>query len=155
MSLWISFLFPINFTVYFHIRDSSGEINRQELCDLLIATGQASDHAGAAVMVKLIDVDKSNSIDFEEFFEFVARKDATPTHRSVESMVAYTFHSIDKDGSGSISTDEFAAALMTFAKTGTLSMDDVRALVNDADKNKDGHVDLKEFTEMIEDLMKH
>ncbi len=106
-------------------------------------------------MVELIDVDQSNRIDFQEFFEFIARKDASPTHRSVEDMVAYTFQSIDKDGSGSISTEEFATALMTFAKSGSLSMDDVRELVNDADKNKDGHVDLKEFTEMIEDLMKH
>ena len=58
----------------------------------------------------------------------------------------------DKDGSGSISTDEIREVL-SFGGTNALSKESIDAIVKQVDENGDGDISFDEFAEMMRKVL--
>ena len=62
------------------------------------------------------------------------------------------FDLLDVDGNGSISTDELKQIMVTV--DGTVSDENIKDMMDDADLNTDGVIDFQEFGKMMRQLLK-
>lgn len=89
-----------------------------------------------------VDVDHSGYIDFSEFAMASLRKEAMLEREHLE----IAFRMFDQDGSGTISADEVRRILLDKVSSEEGSIDE---LIEMADKNGDGEIDIKEFKDMM------
>lgn len=93
------------------------------------------------VIMKRVDTDGSGFIDYTEFVAATMNKKKLVNKANLETV----FKAFDKDGSGSISTDELKTML-----GGENMRDDLWIeLIGEVDEDKNGEVDLVEFTNMM------
>ena len=91
--------------------------------------------------MKRVDTDCSGFIDYTEFVAATMNKKKLVNKANLETV----FKAFDKDGSGSISTDELKTML-----GGENMRDDLWIeLIGEVDEDKNGEVDLVEFTNMM------
>ena len=64
-----------------------------------------------------------------------------------EEMVRLAFRTLDKDGSGEISTSEFKHLMMHIGDT--LSEDEVMTIIRAADRDGDGSLSYEEFVKIM------
>ena len=92
-------------------------------------------------IMRRVDTDGSGFIDYTEFVVATMNKKKLLSKANLETV----FKAFDKDGSGSISTDELKLML-----GGSNLRDDLWSeLIDEVDEDKNGEVDLKEFTNMM------
>lgn len=95
----------------------------------------------------MVDVDKSGEIDFSEFVTATLNRERLLQDDKLEAA----FRMYDKDGSGSISTDE----IKTIIGVGkTVNTEVWLEVVKEVDSNGDGEVSLEEFKDMMRKLLK-
>ena len=87
-----------------------------------------------------VDIDKSGTIDYNEFVLATINKQKLLNKEKLEA----TFKMFDKDGSGSISSDEIKSVLGKHVDEKVL--DD---MIKEVDINGDGEISLVEFKEMM------
>lgn len=92
-----------------------------------------------------IDIDKSGTIDYNEFLMAATNKQNLMNKEKLEQ----TFNMFDKDGNGSISLDEIRAVLgNSFTDQNILE-----SIVKECDTNGDGEISMNEFKDMMNKLM--
>ena len=87
---------------------------------------------------KLVDVDNSGEIDFSEFVTATVNRGELLQHDKLKAA----FEIYDKDGSGSISTDEIKQVLGVGKD---ISEEVWQQIVKEVDANGDGEVSFEEF----------
>jgi len=124
-------------------RNGDGKITSTELLNLYRATlGEAAAQREAANMVLNVDSNHNGVIDYFEFLKSCLDR---KKHLSKMHLEA-TFRSFDTDKSGTISRSELQAAM---AGAGEYSDEVWGALISEGDRNGDGELDLKEFSDLI------
>jgi calcium-dependent protein kinase len=115
-------------------KNNDGTLTIKEIKDGMVKQGIKFDDSCLAAL----DTDRSGSIDYSEF---LAAHMSTRTFWKREELWA-AFRAFDKDGNGTIEGKELSEVL---GKTGP----EIKALIADADTNKDGVIDFEEFTAMM------
>lgn len=100
--------------------DKSGGIGENELIQLMGILGRTISPAEAKLLFEKIDLDKSGSIDFQEFICFFADKvktlGLTDDQNSFSELEA-VFKLLDRDGNGSVSAVELKAVLASMGES--------------------------------------
>lgn len=107
--------------------------------------GQAKSEEDIEIMFKKVDTDNSGYIDYTEFV--VASIDESQLLNKEKLQAA--FRMFDKDGSGSISTDEIKQVL-GYGKT--LNEEQAESILREVDENGDNEISFEEFSRMMKRL---
>ncbi|OMJ68125.1 hypothetical protein SteCoe_34511 [Stentor coeruleus] len=132
----------------FHKIDQNGDgkISYAELYQELIKemTPEAAEEEAKKVM-EATDVDGSGHINYTEFLRVSFEQE----HLLSRENIKKTFMYFDKDGSGALEKHELTSWLCQ----GGLPEDIVHDLINDADVNNDGTIDVEEFENLLFDRL--
>ncbi|KAL5215425.1 hypothetical protein ABZP36_006826 [Zizania latifolia] len=122
--------------------DKSGTITVEELKVGLTKLGSRISEAEVRNLLEAVDVDKSGSIDYTEFLTAMINK-----HKlEKEEDLLRAFQHFDKDNSGYITKDELEQAMSEY---GMSSEANIKEVLDEVDKDKDGRIDYEEFVEMM------
>lgn len=124
-------------------KNGDGRLSKEELLLLYRTTlGDAEADVEANKLIANVDTDHSGFIDYSEFLKASLDRSKHLCKQNLE----VTFKAFDVDGSGQISAVELKAVLAG----GEGCEDGVwNALIQEADQNGDGQLDIKEFKELI------
>lgn len=103
--------------------------------------GQQPTEAEVQDILNEVDADSSGSISFDEFVKMMVHKVA-PTDSDTELREA--FKVFDRDGSGKISAEELKEVMLRIGED--LSPDEIKAMIDQADKDGDGNIDCEYTT---------
>lgn len=96
-------------------------------------------------MINEVDVNKSGTIEFDEFLTMMlAKKEET----SREEEIKEAFRLFDKDGNGYISACELRQLMTSLGEK--LTDDEVGEMIREADIDGDGQVNYEEFLRMMQ-----
>ncbi|XP_030885537.1 calmodulin-like protein 5 [Leptonychotes weddellii] len=125
-------------------KNGDGTVNTQELGAVMQALGKDLSEAELKELIAQVDTDGDSVISFQEFLaEVVKRMKSWGSEQDMQEV----FCTFDLDGNGRISVDELKQAM---AKLGqTLSQEELDAMIQEADTDKDGQVDYKEFLRIL------
>jgi len=125
-------------------RDGSGKINYDELKQVMLRFGHRISDIDLHDLIHSVDVNQDGEIDFNEFCILMEIKGVT---YDPDAELKLAFHTIDADGSGTISVKELKNLM---EKTNQQVSDaDFDALMSSIDKNGDGVIDFEEFKELM------
>ncbi|CAG9326197.1 unnamed protein product [Blepharisma stoltei] len=128
-------------------QNGDGRVSKNELLTIYkeVIGGMDSDAIVDRIM-KNVDTDGSGFIDYTEFIQATLNHEILFSKKNLEMA----FRVFDKDGSGTITTDE----LRTMLSGGKMSSNSVwESIIREVDQNGDGEIDLKEFTELVLEKM--
>lgn len=130
---------------YFSAIDTNkdGIITVEELVNMLsvkMPINEAQEQA--ANIMKILDVDGSGAIDFSEFLRICLEEEDLLTGENLKK----TFDYLDKNGTNQIEKEDLKEWLNT---SEAVSDSIILELMQEADKNGDGHIDFKEFEELL------
>jgi len=131
----------------FGLFDSSGDgsVDIGELGGLMSALGVELTEDDRTLLMKEFDRSGDGNISFAEFFSYMrSRSEEVDTHQLVHDV----FEMIDKDGSGSITVEEFQSVLMRLPVQ--ISEADIDVIVREIDAGGDGEISLHEFAAVLE-----
>ena len=124
-------------------KNGDGRLSKEELLSLYKTTlGDVDAQTEANKLLANVDTDRSGFIDYSEFLKASLDRSKHLCKQNLE----VTFKAFDVDGSGQISAVELKAML-----AGEEGCEEGvwRALIQEADQNGDGQLDIKEFKELI------
>ncbi|XP_010269961.1 PREDICTED: caltractin-like [Nelumbo nucifera] len=124
--------------------DGSGTIDAKELNVAMRALGFEMTEEQIEQMIADVDKDGSGAIDFDEFVHMMTAKIG---ERDTKEELMKAFHIIDQDKNGKISE----ADIKHIAKELNLNFSDkeIRDMVEEADRDRDGEVNSEEFIRMM------
>ncbi|KAE9375945.1 EF-hand [Stipitochalara longipes BDJ] len=120
--------------------DGDGVITRTELGAVMRSLGLNATDAELDDMINEVDIDQTGSVDLDEFVKMMTAQTA-PSNFEAEMLAA--FKVFDKDGSGTISSDEIAHVMASFGET--LSDEELKIMMEEVDKDGNGTIDYEEF----------
>jgi Ca2+-binding EF-hand superfamily protein len=135
--------------------DQSGQVDADELFDLLKMMNIEDTKEGANLVLKEIDVDNSMCVDFEEFFEWYASTMAGEGE-GVDDVDAYVKDMFDMLRTGEeqvVTKESFFAAMKKIG--GGLTDDDIAGIMTEIDKDRDNTIDEEELREFIKEHMEN
>lgn len=131
-------------------KNLDGSISREEfvegLNELIDEENEKFDEQELDNIFDIIDSDKSNSIEYEEFIRAAADKKALLDKKYLQDA----FNFFDKDKSGSIDLSEIQKVFFEGKET---NQDELRAIIQEVDLNNDGTIDFKEFSIMMKKIL--
>ena len=92
-----------------------------------------------------IDIDGNSKIDFEEFIILMHRR--TKDEDSLKLDLINAFKIFDKDNDKLISNEELLLVLTSLGQN--LSEEEIHDIIEEADADKDGHINYEEFVEFL------
>jgi len=127
--------------------DKSGLIDVSELQHLMESLGMSLDKQQAEEMLNVLDVNNDGDVSREEFLDWQLEQMEQSKTVSPEKMAEDLFDMFDDDNSGSLTVTEFREKME--ANQVGLSDDDIFALIDELDENRDGTIDREEFSVLI------
>ncbi len=136
-------------------KDGDGTVTSEELAVVLRSIGLNPSKRELQGLIKEADVDGNNTIELNEFLALMAKKmvrqeydagrndDVTMTEQEIEK----TFKVFDRKGKGFICADEIRQVGALYGET--LSDDDVKQMIKEADHDGDGRVSYDDFVKMM------
>merc|ERR1711967_151392 len=131
----------------FGMFDSSGDgsVDVGELGGLMSALGVELTQDDKVLLMKQFDRSGDGNISFDEFYAYMkGRSQDVDTHQLVHDV----FEMIDKDGSGTITVEEFQSVLTALPTQ--ISEADIDVIVREIDVDGGGDISLHEFAEVLE-----
>ena len=126
--------------------DGSGEINVNELKNILKDPRLKMSEDDIAALIAEFDIDGSGTIDICEFLILMGnRKNKQLIHKAIilRSAIRKAFKQFDRDGNGYITKKEFKTVMRR--RTAGVTDAQIDAMIKDADRNGDGKIDYDEF----------
>jgi len=124
--------------------DGSGTIDPKELNVAMRALGFEMTPEQINQMIAEVDKDGSGTIDLDEFVHMMTDKMG---ERDARDELHKAFRIIDQDGNGKISDVDIQRLAIEAGEHFTL--DEVREMIDAADENGDGEIDMEEFMKMM------
>ena len=124
-------------------RDRNGVISKDELiAQLKIEMSEEIALKEAERIISVVDNDGSGEIDYTEFLRVCLEEESFISKEKIKKA----FYYFDKDRSNNIEKQE----LMDWLSEGAvIPMSLIEELIEEADKNKDGVIDLEEFEDVL------
>jgi len=129
---------PINYII-------AGTITKTELKEVMKSLGQKPTDKELEQMIKSVDKDNNNEIDFEEFLTLMSSK--KPGKDDPDRELKDAFAVFDADGSGTISRSELKKLMKSLGQK--LSDAELDAMMDEVDTDGNGEIDFKEFKSMM------
>ncbi|QDZ25017.1 calcium-dependent protein kinase [Chloropicon primus] len=128
--------------------DNDGFIDKKEMVEGLKQYGyKVSDH-DSKVIIENIDVDGNGQLDQNEFVVALLDLKTLQKDRKWQNIVSDLFNEIDKDGDGQLSAEEIKQAIPYSEYLEDID-DEVEQIIEEADTDHNGKIELTEFTKMI------
>jgi len=124
-------------------KNNDDKITADELGTVLRTMNQNPTEKDIQDILKEADVDKSGAIEWNEFITIIPKKLKQIQKEEEEKELRAAFKVFDADNSGNISVEELRKAMETYGEKLTTAQ--AQDLVNIADTNKDGVIDINEF----------
>uniref|UniRef100_A0A7S2YVV9 Calcium-dependent protein kinase n=1 Tax=Chloropicon laureae TaxID=464258 RepID=A0A7S2YVV9_9CHLO len=130
--------------------DNDGFITKTEMVKGLGKHGyKVSDH-DSKVIIENIDVDGNGQLDQNEFVVALLDLKTLQKDRKWHKIVSNLFDDMDKDKDGQLCADEIKAAIPCNEYFALEDIDDeVEQIIEEADEDGNGTIDVSEFTRMI------
>jgi centrin-1 len=128
-------------------KDKSGSIDVGELKDAMKALGIFLKKEDVKAVMTKVDKDGSGNIDKEEFTALMAEQIES---RNQEEELRKVFRIYDDDDNGLISADNLTRCANDLMET--VTEDEVNMMIEMADRNKKGGVDLEDFIDLMKRL---
>ncbi|EEA21351.1 hypothetical protein TMatcc_009247 [Talaromyces marneffei ATCC 18224] len=125
-------------------KDGNGEITADELREVMRSLGQNPTESELQDIVNELDVDRTGTIDFDEFLTMMVHK-GKATDEEAELRAA--FEVFDQDGSGTISADEMRRVMKSIGED--LTDAEIEEMIKEADTDGDGTIDYQEFVHLM------
>jgi len=126
--------------------DGDGTITLAELKEVMKSLGQNPTEKELTQMIKSVDDNGDNEIDFEEFLILMSSK--KPSSNDPDKELRDAFAVFDADGSGSISRTELKKLMKNLGQT--LSDAELDAMMDEVDTDGNGEIDFNEFKSMMQ-----
>lgn len=125
--------------------DQSGSIDARELRKAMRALGFKISKESIEDMIADLDIDKSGSIEFDEFLEFIIARQGDG--RDVHNEIVQGFKMFDTDKTGKISLNNLKQVSRLCGVK--LNEQELKEMIQEADKDGDNEVDQEEFVSMM------
>ncbi|XP_071487158.1 uncharacterized protein [Diadema setosum] len=132
-------------TVFDAFADKRGMIRADNIRRAMRSLGFKVSKSEAADMVADIDLDRSGTIDFNEFLLFIIDKQGTA--RDVQAEITQGFKMMDYDNTGKLTLENLKRAAKESGVKFTEA--ELREMIEEADRNGDNMVDLQEFSAVM------
>ncbi|EAY10914.1 calmodulin, putative [Trichomonas vaginalis G3] len=121
-------------------RNGDGVITVDDLAAVMRAIGQSPTANELQDMIREVDADGNDTIDFTEFLALMSRQ---MRQSDIEDELREAFRVFDRDTDGFITPNELRSLLISLGLDSSAEV--VRRMINEADKNRDGKIDYAEF----------
>ncbi|CAN6287034.1 unnamed protein product [Urochloa humidicola] len=130
------------FKEVFKLYDKNGDgfITSEELGTVMESLGKNFTESELKAMIKAVDADGNEAIDFHEFLNLMARK---LKDTDSEENLREAFSVIDKDQDGYISATELRQVMTNLGEK--VTDQEVEEMMREADTDGDGRVSFEEF----------
>lgn len=140
-------------------RNHAGAISVPEFRKIIVSLDIATDPEKIDAIVESVDSNKDNVIDFREFATAMIRHlppaSEEEDYRSSNKRISFyddlelieCFQAFDKNGDGFISQSELEEVMVSLGER--LTPKEIRAMMEEADTNGDGLIDLEEFKQLL------
>ena len=122
--------------------DNSNTISAEELAIVMRSLGQEPSPTELRDLIKEVDLDRSGSIDFEEFKALMIAREGDR-----RSRLKLAFSVFDKDNSGRITAEEMHGVMSQFELTDS----ELEEMIKEVDRDGDGSIDFEEFCQLLPD----
>jgi len=120
--------------------DGSGSISVEELGSVMRSLGQNPTSVELRDLIKEVDIDRSGTIDFEEFKSLMISRQGDR-----ESRLKLAFSVFDKDNTGHITAEEMRNVMHQFELTDA----ELDVMVKEVDEDGDGAIGFEEFCKLV------
>ena len=121
-------------------RNGDGVITVDDLASVMRAIGQAPTHSELQDMIREVDADGNENIDFTEFLALMSRQ---MRQSDIEDELKEAFRVFDRDNDGFITPQELRSLLISLGLDSSPEV--IRKMIGEADRNRDGKIDYHEF----------
>lgn len=121
-------------------RNQDGAITIDDLAAVMRAINQSPTHSELQDMIREVDADGNDAIDFTEFLALMSRQ---MRQSDIEEELREAFRVFDRDGDGFISSAELRSLLVSLGLDSSAEV--IKKMMNEADRNHDGKIDFNEF----------
>ena len=115
-----------------------------ELKQVMLQLGQNPAEEDLIEMMRLVDVNGDNEIDFDEFLVMMTMRSG---ERDTEAELREAFKLFDLDGSGTISREELSTLMKNLGQA--LTDEEIDAMIDEVDENLDGEISFEEFQALM------
>lgn len=122
--------------------NTPGTIELHELQQVMRKLGQDPTEKELKEMIKTVDDNGDNEIDFEEFLELMKSR------IDPEQELRDAFNVFDSDGSGAIDRKELKRLMKKLGQN--LTEQELDAMMDEVDTNGDGEISFEEFKELMQ-----
>merc|ERR1712002_328981 len=126
-------------------QNSDGFISKEELHSVMVSFGYNVSSQELNEMVKLVDVDGNDMIDFHEFSSLM---EGYLSVQDVDQEIRNIFSIIDVNQDGFLSAKEIRKMMKKLGEK--VRKKDIRKMMKEADKNGDGKISYDEFKDMCQ-----
>eukprot|EP01106_Pelomyxa_sp_JSP_P013558 TRINITY_DN4098_c0_g1_i12.p2 TRINITY_DN4098_c0_g1~~TRINITY_DN4098_c0_g1_i12.p2 ORF type:complete len:150 (+),score=49.43 TRINITY_DN4098_c0_g1_i12:461-910(+) len=124
-------------------KNGDGQISAEEVVGILQALGKTPSPDDVRSMMAQVDTDKSGYIDFDEFCQMMINN----LGGDPEGELRAAFDHFDADHDGFITGAELKKQMESLGET--LTDQEIKHMIEDADLNSDGKIDFQEFCRMM------
>jgi calmodulin len=121
-------------------RNGDGVITVDDLATVFRAVGQSPNHTELQDMIREVDADGNDNIDFTEFLALMSRQ---MRQSDIEEELKQTFRVFDRDNDGFITAGELRTLLINLGLESSAQV--VRSMIAEADRDRDGKISFKDF----------
>jgi calmodulin len=121
-------------------RNVDGVITVDDLATVMRAIGQSPTHSELQDMIREVDADGNENIDFTEFLALMSRQ---MRQSDIEEELRETFRVFDRDGDGFVTPQELRTLLISLGLDSSAQV--IRSMIGEADADRDGKINFAEF----------
>lgn len=121
-------------------QNKDGIITVDDLASIMRAIGQSPTHNELQDMIREVDADGNENIDFTEFLALMSRQ---MRQSEVEEELKEAFRVFDRDNDGYITAHELKNFLLSLGLDSKPEV--VQRMISEADRDHDGKISFNEF----------